>query len=111
RHERRRRLHRDSRHGRGARAAAQRARPAARSRAQRHSRAARAAGRGARTVIRKRRWVLASSNRGKAAELAALLAQAGVAIELVTQAELGIASAPEEAPTFVENALAKARHA
>lgn len=62
-------------------------------------------------MSRKRRWVLASSNRGKAAEIAALLAQAGLEIELVTQAELGIASPPEDAATFVENALGKARHA
>jgi XTP/dITP diphosphohydrolase len=58
------------------------------------------------------RWVLASSNRGKAAELTALLADAGLgAVELVTQGTLGIASPPEDAPTFIENALLKARHA
>jgi XTP/dITP diphosphohydrolase len=58
------------------------------------------------------RWVLASSNRGKAAELEALLKASGIGpIELVAQSELGIASPPEDASTFVENALAKARHA
>ena len=60
---------------------------------------------------RARRWVLATSNRGKAAELAALLAGAGLDVELVTQSELGIASPPEDAATFIENALLKARHA
>jgi XTP/dITP diphosphohydrolase len=58
------------------------------------------------------RWVLASSNRGKAAELEALLKASGIGpIELVAQSELGIASPPEDASTFVENALAKERHA
>ena len=53
--------------------------------------------------------VLASNNAGKLAELQALLAPLGV--ELVRQAELGIPEAPEPHRTFVENALAKARHA
>ncbi len=52
--------------------------------------------------------VLASGNRGKQAELAPLFAEFGLA--LLTQAELGIEPAPEEGLTFVENALAKARH-
>lgn len=55
------------------------------------------------------RVVLASNNAGKQRELAALLADAG--IELVAQGELGVDAAPETAPTFIENALAKARHA
>jgi XTP/dITP diphosphohydrolase len=55
------------------------------------------------------RLVLASNNRGKLAELAALFA--ALPIELVTQGELGIAEADEPHATFVENALAKARHA
>ena len=55
------------------------------------------------------RLVLASGNRGKLAEMRAILADTG--IELVPQAELGIADAPETASTFIENALAKARHA
>lgn len=53
--------------------------------------------------------VLASNNAGKLAELRALLAPLGVA--LVPQSELAIPEAPEPYRTFVENALAKARHA
>ena len=53
--------------------------------------------------------VLASNNQGKLAELGAMLAPLGV--ELVRQAELGIPEAEEPFRTFVENALAKARHA
>jgi XTP/dITP diphosphohydrolase len=53
--------------------------------------------------------VLASNNRGKLAELQAMLAPLG--IELVRQGDLGIAEAEEPFRTFVENALAKARHA
>ena len=53
--------------------------------------------------------VLASNNRGKLAELQAMLAPLGV--ELVRQADLGISEAEEPFRTFVENALAKARHA
>ena len=55
------------------------------------------------------RLVLASNNRAKLVELRALLAP--LAIELVAQGELGIGEADEPHPTFVENALAKARHA
>jgi XTP/dITP diphosphohydrolase len=53
--------------------------------------------------------VLASNNPGKLAELRAMFAP--LAIELVSQAELGIGEAEEPFRTFVENALAKARHA
>ena len=53
--------------------------------------------------------VLASSNPGKLAELQALLAPLGV--QLLRQADLGIPEADEPFRTFVENALAKARHA
>lgn len=53
--------------------------------------------------------VLASNNAGKLAELQAMLAPLGVS--LVKQAELGIGEAEEPFRTFVENALAKARHA
>ena len=53
--------------------------------------------------------VLASNNAGKLAELHAMFAPLGVA--LVSQASLGIPEAPEPHRTFVENALAKARHA
>jgi XTP/dITP diphosphohydrolase len=53
--------------------------------------------------------VLASNNRGKLAELQAMFAPLGV--ELIRQADLGIPEAEEPFRTFVENALAKARHA
>jgi XTP/dITP diphosphohydrolase len=53
--------------------------------------------------------VLASANPGKLKELSALLKPHDM--ELVSQSELGIESAPETAPTFIENALLKARHA
>ena len=55
------------------------------------------------------RLVLASGNDGKLREFQRLLAPLG--IEVVAQAELGIAETDEPYPTFVENALAKARHA
>ncbi len=53
--------------------------------------------------------VLASNNAGKLRELQAMLAPLG--LELVRQGELGIPEAPEPHRTFLENALAKARHA
>ncbi len=53
--------------------------------------------------------VLASNNRGKLDELQAMFAPLGY--RLVCQAALGIAEAEEPFRTFVENALAKARHA
>ena len=53
--------------------------------------------------------VLASNNLGKLAELQALFAPAGFA--LIRQSELGVGEAEEPFRTFVENALAKARHA
>lgn len=56
-----------------------------------------------------RRLVLATSNRGKLAELQPLLGDAG--FELVTQGELGVEDAVEDGLSFVENALIKARHA
>lgn len=55
------------------------------------------------------RIVLASNNKGKLAELRAMLAPLG--ITLVPQGELGIPEAEEPFRTFLENALAKARHA
>lgn len=55
------------------------------------------------------RLVLASNNRKKLAELQTLLAPAGV--ELIAQGALGVSEAEEPFHTFVENALAKARHA
>jgi XTP/dITP diphosphohydrolase len=56
-----------------------------------------------------RKIVLASNNPGKLAELRAMFAPLG--IELVSQSELGVSEAEEPFRTFVENALAKARHA
>jgi XTP/dITP diphosphohydrolase len=56
-----------------------------------------------------RRLVLASGNEGKLREFRRLLAPLG--IEVVAQSELGIPEADEPHVTFVENALAKARHA
>lgn len=53
--------------------------------------------------------VLASGNSGKIREFAQILAPFG--IEIVPQVKLGIADADEPHMTFVENALAKARHA
>jgi len=56
-----------------------------------------------------RRLVLASGNPGKLREFRRLLSPLG--IEVIPQGELGIAEADEPHETFVENALAKARHA
>ncbi|SAL48010.1 RdgB/HAM1 family non-canonical purine NTP pyrophosphatase [Caballeronia telluris] len=56
-----------------------------------------------------KRVVLASNNAGKLREFASLLSAAG--IELIAQGELGVPEAEEPHVTFVENALAKARHA
>ena len=53
--------------------------------------------------------VLASGNPGKLREFRELLAP--FAFEIVPQGELGIPDADEPHETFVENALAKARHA
>ena len=53
--------------------------------------------------------VLASNNKGKLAELRAMFAPLG--LELIPQGDLGIPEAAEPHCTFVENALAKARHA
>ncbi|UVA77739.1 RdgB/HAM1 family non-canonical purine NTP pyrophosphatase [Pandoraea commovens] len=53
--------------------------------------------------------VLASNNPGKLREFASLFAPLG--IELVPQGMLGVSEAEEPHVTFVENALAKARHA
>ena len=53
--------------------------------------------------------VLASNNAKKLAELQALFD--GLGVELVRQGELGVTEAEEPHITFIENALAKARHA
>src|SRR5205823_303816 len=52
--------------------------------------------------------VLASGNPGKVREIEAI---AGASLELMLQSTLGIAEADEPHASFVENALAKARHA
>jgi XTP/dITP diphosphohydrolase len=56
-----------------------------------------------------KKLVLASGNPGKVREFSQMLAPLG--IEIVPQATLGIPDADEPHITFVENAIAKARHA
>jgi XTP/dITP diphosphohydrolase len=53
--------------------------------------------------------VLASANPGKLGEIGALLAP--LSIEVLAQSQLGIGEAEEPHYSFLENALAKARHA
>ena len=55
-----------------------------------------------------KKLVIASNNPGKLREFQFLLQPLG--IEVLTQAQLGIAEAEEPHVTFIENALAKARH-
>ncbi len=55
------------------------------------------------------RLVLASNNAKKLSELSAMLA--GLHVTLVPQGELGITEVAEPHCTFIENGLAKARHA
>ena len=55
------------------------------------------------------RLALASTNPGKLREFRRLLEPLGY--EVIPQAELGVAPADEPHVTFIENALAKARHA
>src|SRR3954469_12740901 len=56
-----------------------------------------------------KRLVLASNNPGKLREIAGLLES--LSIEVIPQERLGIPEAEEPHVTFLENALAKARHA
>jgi XTP/dITP diphosphohydrolase len=56
-----------------------------------------------------KKLVIASGNAGKLREIESMLAPLGC--EVLTQAALGIADAQEPHVTFLENALAKARHA
>ncbi|CAG0976199.1 XTP/dITP diphosphohydrolase [Burkholderiales bacterium] len=56
-----------------------------------------------------RKLVLASGNTGKLKEFRRLLSPLG--LEVIPQAELGVAEAEEPHHTFIENALTKARHA
>ncbi|MGG4603789.1 RdgB/HAM1 family non-canonical purine NTP pyrophosphatase [Paenalcaligenes sp. Me131] len=53
--------------------------------------------------------VLASNNAGKLREFSAMLEPVG--LQMIAQGELGVPEAAEPFHTFVENALAKARHA
>src|SRR5690625_7130651 len=53
--------------------------------------------------------VVASGNRGKLAELKKTFGPLDMTLR--PQGELGVESAEETAPTFIENALIKARHA
>ena len=55
------------------------------------------------------RLVIASNNAGKIAEISTLLAP--LAIEVVSQSAFNVSEIAEPFVTFVENALAKARHA
>lgn len=54
-------------------------------------------------------WVLATHNRGKLAEFRTLLGD--VPIRLTALGDFDVTAPAETAPTFVENALIKARHA
>ncbi|MBL8500613.1 MAG: RdgB/HAM1 family non-canonical purine NTP pyrophosphatase [Nitrosomonas sp.] len=56
-----------------------------------------------------KKLVIASNNQGKLREIGELLAP--LAIEVVPQSEYAVSEADEPHITFVENALAKARHA
>jgi XTP/dITP diphosphohydrolase len=56
-----------------------------------------------------KRLVVASNNAGKLKEINAILAP--LAIEVLAQSAFGVAEAPEPHVSFVENAIAKARHA
>jgi XTP/dITP diphosphohydrolase len=56
-----------------------------------------------------RRLVIASNNAGKLKEISAILAP--LAIEVVPQSAYGVQEAAEPHVSFVENAIAKARHA
>lgn len=60
-------------------------------------------------MSRPRTLVAATGNAGKLAELRRLLA--GTGWEVLAQSDLGVEPAPEDGLTFVENAIAKARHA
>ena len=55
--------------------------------------------------------VLASNNAGKLAEFESLFAKHGLDVQIIPQGQLGVTEAEEPFVTFVENALAKARHA
>ena len=56
-------------------------------------------------------WVLATRNRGKVAELAHILADAGMADSVLALDDVHVPDTPETGVTFEENALLKARAA
>lgn len=60
-------------------------------------------------ILMTRKLVLASNNTGKLKEFGEMLAPIG--FEVHAQGEFNVQEAEEPHPTFVENALAKARHA
>lgn len=60
-------------------------------------------------IVMSRTLILASNNAGKLKEFSALLAP--INFDLHTQAEFNVPEAEEPHVTFVENAIAKARHA
>lgn len=56
------------------------------------------------------RVVVATANRGKLAEIRAILAPDHLDVDLTTMTEHGVDSPPEDGDTFEANALIKARH-
>jgi XTP/dITP diphosphohydrolase len=57
----------------------------------------------------RKKVVLATGNKGKVKELAALLS--GLGFDVLPQSEFNVTEVPETGTTFVENAIIKARHA
>jgi XTP/dITP diphosphohydrolase len=57
----------------------------------------------------KKKWVLATGNKGKVKEMSQLLNS--FAIEVLPQSQFDVAEVAETGTTFVENAIIKARHA
>ncbi len=57
----------------------------------------------------KKKWVLATGNKGKVKEMSELLNS--FSIEVLPQSHFNVAEVPETGTTFVENAIIKARHA
>lgn len=57
----------------------------------------------------KKKWVLATGNKGKVKEMGQLLNS--FSIEVLPQSHFNVQEAPEIGTTFIENAIIKARHA
>jgi XTP/dITP diphosphohydrolase len=57
----------------------------------------------------RKKVVLATGNKGKVKELAAMLS--GLGFDVLPQSEFNVTEVPETGTTFVENAIIKARHA